>query len=66
MSLFTCESCGCVENTALCNYWMARLNNKPTRCSECESGTWHGLFPKRLAEDTNNSEIETDGTNQEC
>lgn len=50
MPLFICESCGCVENTALCNYWTNHCVYKlPALCSECDPYTaeWHGAFPKR-------------------
>jgi hypothetical protein len=47
MSLFICKKCGCVENTALCNYWNRISNNKEPLCSECETGEWHDCFPKR-------------------
>lgn len=48
MSLFKCEKCSCVENTALCRYWL-RKEGEPKLCSECDSnmGKWHGRFPKR-------------------
>ena len=45
MSLFQCEKCGCVENTATSNFWMG---NK-CLCSECDTGKWHGVFPKQSA-----------------
>ena len=45
MPLFVCEKCGCVENTALGNYWLA----KERLCGECYTGSWHGRFPKRKA-----------------
>jgi hypothetical protein len=43
MPLFKCRNCGCVENTAVGNFWNSR--DHPT-CSECHTGTWHGRFPK--------------------
>lgn len=51
MSLFQCRSCGCVENTACCNYWSNKSDGKPIVCSECdpEIGQWHGNFSKRSA-----------------
>ena len=52
MPLFRCESCGCVENTALSNYWTRNLDAKhlamhegremradefkPAQCSACD------------------------------
>lgn len=52
MSLFRCERCGCVENTAVCHYW-TRKEGEPALCTECdpEIGKWHGRFPKRPADD---------------
>ena len=57
MPLFRCEQCGCVENTALSNYWTRDRDEQfnkieptpPALCSECdpEIGEWHGRFPKR-------------------
>jgi hypothetical protein len=46
MSLFMCEKCGCVENTASGCYWGADSK----LCSECGDGKWHGIFPKCSAE----------------
>ncbi len=47
MSLFRCEKCGCIENTAMCGYWWKE--EKPALCSECDPkfGKWHNCFPKR-------------------
>jgi hypothetical protein len=47
MPLFRCTQCGCVENTATGNYWS---RPKEPICSECDTGVWHGRFPKRSAE----------------
>jgi hypothetical protein len=65
MALYVCEDCGCVENTALGQYWgRETLYPEPYAdrklCSECGSptytdgtptdfGTWHGRFPKHNA-----------------
>ncbi|SRR5690554_3939614 len=60
MSLFECSGCGCIENTALCNYHVRRYHHDdydqhpekyPPLCSECdpEIGEWHGQFEKRSA-----------------
>lgn len=59
MPLFRCDKCGCVENTALCMYWAAKSSGNPKLCSECETGTWHGSFPKRSAE---GMQIDSSGT----
>jgi hypothetical protein len=52
MSFFRCSNCGCVEDTALCNYWVARIRDIPTVCSgcDCNIGKWHGQFPRESAE----------------
>lgn len=52
MPLFACSKCQCVENSALCNYWAARVPHKePPLCSECDPkiNKWHGVFTKRSA-----------------
>jgi hypothetical protein len=60
MSVFRCENCGCIENTATSNFVsrryrysadMENLPPLPALCSECdpEIGQWHGRFPKRSA-----------------
>lgn len=51
MSLYVCDECGVIENTALANYWL-RFNPdrevKSTLCSQCDPaiGKWHGKFPR--------------------
>jgi len=76
MSLFICDTCGCVDNTSCNNppYDNVGLNPdfpnlhgmemagfgsdyeetgirspKQLLCSECNTGTWHGEFPKNKA-----------------
>ena len=49
MSLFKCSKCKCVENTALGNFWGE--DGKKPLCSECDTGEWHGEFPKINAEE---------------
>lgn len=48
MSLFRCTECGHVENTAVSNYVVRRLERKPPLCSQCdpEIGKWHGRFKR--------------------
>jgi hypothetical protein len=48
MATFRCSKCGCDEDTALCNYWSARVRDIPPLCSACDSkiGKWHGEFPR--------------------
>lgn len=51
MPLFRCEQCGCVENTACCNYWSRKSTDKDPLCSACDPDIWqwHGIFPQRSA-----------------
>lgn len=57
MSLFRCEICGCIDNTALGHYWCRGIKEykgtiqEKALCSECdpEQGKWHGKFPKKQA-----------------
>lgn len=58
MSVFRCDECGCIENTATSNYWLRPVDkdeNKftgPALCSECDPkiGKWHGRFEKKSAD----------------
>lgn len=49
MSLFVCDTCGCVENTATSNYWRRRALHMAALCSQCdpEIAKWHGLFRRK-------------------
>ena len=52
MPIFKCSECGCIENTALCNYWYRKgIEKLPPLCSECEGGKWHGKFEKQTPEE---------------
>ena len=44
MSIYICEKCGTIENTALGGYWGNLLDKKPKMCSKCNFGKWHGNF----------------------
>ena len=46
MSLYECSRCGAVENTALTSFWVRQHEKQPQLCSECETGKWHGRWPK--------------------
>ena len=48
MATFRCSSCGCDDDTALCNYWSDRVRDIPPVCSACDPkiGRWHGQFPR--------------------
>jgi hypothetical protein len=52
MPLFSCSKCNCVEDTALCHYWGARLRQTGALCSACDPaiGKWHGEFPRESAD----------------
>jgi hypothetical protein len=52
MPLFPCSKCNCIEDTALCHYWSARLRQTSAVCSACDPtiGKWHGEFPKESAQ----------------
>jgi hypothetical protein len=54
MSFFRCSKCDCVEDTALCNYWAARVRETPALCSVCDPkiGRWHGQFRREQAADS--------------
>lgn len=47
MSIYICEKCGTLENTALGGYWRNALRKEPPMCSECNTGKWHNEFPKQ-------------------
>jgi hypothetical protein len=48
MATFRCGKCGCNDDTALCNYWSARMRDRLPVCSACDPkiGKWHGQFPR--------------------
>jgi hypothetical protein len=50
MALFTCSKRGGDDDTALCNYWSARLRELPLLCSACDPKIlkWHGEFPRKF------------------
>lgn len=50
MSLFVCDECETVENTATSRYWLRNVDGDGRAlCSACdpEIGRWHGMFPRR-------------------
>ena len=53
MAFFRCSRCYCKEDTALCNFWSARLKQQPALCSACDPkiAKWHGQFARESAED---------------
>lgn len=48
MPIFQCSECGCGEDTALCRYWGARMQDRIPVCSACDPkiGKWHNQFPR--------------------
>ena len=48
MATFRCSSCGCDDDSALCNYWSDRVRDIAPVCSACDPkiGKWHGQFPR--------------------
>jgi hypothetical protein len=51
MARFACSKCGCVEDSALCHYWSARLRQQRALCSACDPAIarWHGEFAQESA-----------------
>ncbi|VYT08006.1 Uncharacterised protein [uncultured Clostridium sp.] len=47
MSVYICEKCGVIENTAVGGYWKNSFEHEPKKCSECNFGKWHGKFEKK-------------------
>ena len=58
MGIFLC-GCGTLENTAFGNFWIAGMEGEVPKCSECETGKWHGKFPKRTLVETGYVELES-------
>lgn len=54
MSVFQCDVCGCIENTALSNYFWNRNVEKLDKnlCSACDPniGKWHDRFRRMFLE----------------
>ena len=48
MSLYQCEECGAMENTACGYYHTARMKKEKPICSEYHTGKWHEKFEKIL------------------
>ena len=58
MSLFACEKCGVVENTACTTGSLGyefledgTMKKVPRLCSLCHDGKWHGLWPRQTVEE---------------
>ena len=55
MSLFVCQECNTIENTALSNFWgRAMVFDGRALCSACDPaiGKWHGKFDRRIYDGT--------------
>jgi hypothetical protein len=52
MPLFKCANseCNAVENTAVSPYITQIMRGEKPLCSECATGKWHGIFPKKVAD----------------
>lgn len=62
MSLFACEECNVVENTALCGWVERPGGGRHMLCSQCnpDIGKWHGIFGREDAAEAG-YELEGDG-----
>lgn len=64
MSLFACENCGVVENTALCGIVFDRHRPRGEQrvliCSLCNPDIrkWHGFFPREDAKEAGYVQME--------
>lgn len=63
MPLFICSNCGCVDNTALNNFWIRQAHKKPALCAECDPdiGKWHECFDKRPATEAEKASVDKQG-----
>ena len=63
MSLFQCGKCGCVENTSPGHYWSQKYGDgiENPLCSECKTGTWHGIFKKQTPTEDGHIALGDDG-----
>lgn len=55
MSLFVCQSCRTIENTALSHFWLRDLEGDGRAlCSACDPdiGEWHDRFPRQTYDGT--------------
>jgi uncharacterized protein with PIN domain len=53
VSLFVCDECNVIANTATDGYWEQMVDQQDVprdkriyHCSQCRKGRWHGLFPR--------------------
>jgi hypothetical protein len=59
MTTFTCTACRTVDNSATSpSYWLRIAIGLPVICTACETGTWHGLFPRRVMVDDVSTSLE--------
>lgn len=58
MPLFKCSKCGCIDNTAVGNYWAKKLHGHEPMCAECGYGEWHDIFEKKTPEECGYVELE--------
>jgi hypothetical protein len=48
MSLFICDCCGCVDNTAFSP--LPLRDHEPWKCTMCKYGKWHGKFEREFCD----------------
>jgi len=63
MSIFACDECTVVENTACCNYHWRKIKKQSLLCSLCDPDIlkWHDKFERRLVADTDYEVVPSDG-----
>lgn len=47
MGCYICDKCGTVDNSAIGGFWDNYRKKIAPMCSECNTGKWHGYFPKQ-------------------
>jgi hypothetical protein len=56
VSLFVCEECRTIDNTALTRFWPRKVDGGDPRalCSACDPATakWHGRFARQTYDGT--------------
>lgn len=45
--LFVCSQCGCVDAVESAFRGAFPLESRKQRCTECQTGSWHGQFEKQ-------------------
>lgn len=63
MGVYICQKCGAIENTAVGGYWKNKRNREIPKCSECNTGKWHSVFPKKYWTDYGKKLLELERLN---